>query len=63
MQETLRIYTKATYAKNNLRGDPRFEEKMMWRMTQEMRSVNWRLVVQVTVGWRRATGEVIILLG
>jgi hypothetical protein len=40
MQETPRKYTKPTYTKNNLKRDPRFEEKMMWRMTQEMRIVN-----------------------
>jgi hypothetical protein len=63
MQETPRKYTKTTYTKNILKGDPRFEEKMMWRMTQEIRIVNWRQVVQVRDGRRRATGEVILLLG
>jgi hypothetical protein len=29
MQETPRKYTKPTYTKNDLRGDPRPDEKMM----------------------------------
>jgi hypothetical protein len=33
MQETPRKYAKPTYIKNNLRGDPRLDGKMMQRMT------------------------------
>jgi hypothetical protein len=32
-QETPRKYAKPTYTENDLKGDPRFEGKMMWRMT------------------------------
>jgi len=33
MQETPRKYTKPTYTKNDSKGDPGFEGKMMWGMT------------------------------
>jgi hypothetical protein len=33
MQETPRKYAKPTYTKNELRGDPRLDGKMMQRMT------------------------------
>ena len=31
--ETPGKYSKTTYTKNDLRGDPRVDGKMMWRMT------------------------------
>jgi hypothetical protein len=33
MQETPRKYAKSTYSKNDLRGDPRLDGKMMQKMT------------------------------
>jgi len=34
-QGTPRKYTKPTYTKNGLRGNPRLDGKMMYRMTPE----------------------------
>jgi len=56
MQETPREYTKPTYTISDLRGDQTLNGKMMGL-------VNWRQVVQDRDGWRKATGEVLILLG
>jgi hypothetical protein len=38
---------------------------MMWRITRKIKmgTVNWRQVAQDRDGWRRATGEELILLG
>jgi hypothetical protein len=38
---------QANYTKNDLRGDPKLDGKMRWRITREkMGTVNWRQVTQ-----------------
>jgi hypothetical protein len=42
MQETPRKCTKPTYTKNDLRGDPKLDGKMRWRITREKK---WELLI------------------
>jgi hypothetical protein len=53
------------YTKNDRRGDPKPDGKMVWRITRKIKmgTVNWRQEAHDRDGWRRAIGEELILLG
>jgi hypothetical protein len=60
--------TKKIYQANVHQKQPKVRPKARWKDDaeddrREMATVNWRHVVQNRDGWRRATREVLILLG
>jgi hypothetical protein len=64
MQETPRKYTKPTYTISDPKGDrmPNGKDDVK-NDIRKMGIVNWMQVVQDRDGWRKATREVLILLG
>jgi hypothetical protein len=46
MQGTPRKYTRPTYTKNNLKGDPKRWKDDVEKDIKKMRNVNWRHVAQ-----------------